>query len=122
MARWLGILLKAQKNVKNVDDSGSTTLRTLSVPLCCVKSHQNFILPFQFFFQLNENRISLKELKVEGNKVRSLGQVEGVILKFFSLESWQEAVTIFGDSVGSDRLVLFKVKLSVHVTLYKDTC
>ena len=70
----------------------------MSVPLCWVKSRQNFILP-------------LKKLKVEGNKVRFLGQVQGTILKFFNLESWQEAVTKCGDSVGPDRLLGFEVKL-----------
>ena len=48
--------------------------------------------------------------------MRSLGQVQGVILNFFNLEIWEEAVTKCGGSVGPDRLLRLEVKLSVRVT------
>jgi len=58
---------------------------------------------------LKEKEISLKELKHQADNVRVLSQGQEAEAKFFQLENWQEAVTKFGDSVRSERLVRFKV-------------
>lgn len=64
--------------------------------------------------QVIEKKISLKELKEEAELLKALSQGQGATVKFFHLENWEEAVTKFGNSVYSERLLRFKVKINVH--------
>ena len=59
---------------------------------------------------MKEREISLKELKHEADNVKALSQVQLAIAKFFQLESWQEAIVKFGESVQAERLLRFRVK------------
>ena len=45
--------------------------------------------------------------------VRSLSQVQEAIVNFFQMKSWEEAANKFGDSVCSERLLRFRVKLTI---------
>ena len=63
--------------------------------------------------------ISLKDLKQEANNVRALSQVQGAGMNFFQLKSWEEARTKFGNSVCSERLLRFRVKLMLLNFMFK---
>lgn len=65
---------------------------------------------------MKEKELSLKELKDEANNVKALSRVQEAIGKFFKINSWQEAVTKFGGSVSSERLLRFRVSLIVSLT------
>lgn len=67
---------------------------------------------------MKEKEISLKELKQEAHNVRSLSQVQEAIVNFFQLKSWEEAANKFGDSVFSERLLRFKVKLMIAKLIF----
>ena len=62
---------------------------------------------------MKEKEISLKELRQEADNVRSLSQVQEAIVNFFQLKSWEEATNKFGDSVCSERLLRFRVRLMI---------
>lgn len=62
---------------------------------------------------MKEKEINLKELKQEANNVEAISQVQEAVVNFFQLKSWEEAITKFGLSVCSERLLRFKVKLMV---------
>ena len=64
---------------------------------------------------MKEKELSLIELKDEANDVKALSQVQEAIGKFFNINSWQEAVTKFGRSVSSERLLRFRVNLIVSL-------
>ena len=67
---------------------------------------------------MKEKEISLKELKQEAHNVRSLSQVQEAIVNFFQLKSWEEAGNKFGDSVCSERLLRFRVKLMIAKLIF----
>ena len=60
---------------------------------------------------MNAKEIGVKELKHEALNMKNLSKVQEAIVKFFQLESWQEALTQYGDSVRPERLLRFKVNL-----------
>ena len=62
---------------------------------------------------MKEKEITLKELRQEADNVRSLSQVQEAIVNFFQLKSWEEAANKFEDSVCSERLLRFRVRLMV---------
>ena len=69
------------------------------------------LLFFFFFFilKLASGEILLKELKGEATKMKLLLAVQSIIMTFFKIEEWEEAVTRFGTLVDADRLVRFTV-------------
>lgn len=73
-------------------------------PLCSLTDEQRLPL----LLKLKEKKISLKEVKEEAYKLKALSQVREAIVKFFKLNSWQEAETKFGASVRPERLLRFK--------------
>ena len=58
-------------------------------------------------------------MKEEAYKLKALSQVREAIVKFFKLNSWQEAETKFGASVRPERLLRFKVCSDHYVTFSK---
>ena len=62
---------------------------------------------------MKEKEISLKELRQEADNVRSLSQVQETIVNFFQLKRWEEAANKFGESVCSERLLRFRVRLMI---------
>ena len=60
----------------------------------------------------------MKEVKEEANKMKALSQVRAAVIKFFKLNSWQEAETKFGASVHPERLLRFKVSYRNHYVTF----
>lgn len=73
---------------------------------------------------MKEKEISLKELKQQANKVKAISQVQEAVVNFLQLKSWEDAITKFGDSVCSERLLRFKAKLMVasFYNNFKQNC
>jgi len=54
-----------------------------------------------------------------GQQSQSTFASAGGNCEFFQLKSWEEARTKFGHSVGSERLLRFRVKLMLHHFTFK---